>query len=343
VAQQRSTEIKVGIFLLVCVSLMVGMIVKFGKFERMAAKLYEINVQFPNASGIVKDANVMLAGIGVGKVTEIHLQEDATMHVKLKLAIYQGVNIRHDAQFVINQSGLLGDRYVDVVPRGTTAPYITPGETVEGQSTTDLSEAIRSVVEVLHQTAGTIERIDGLVKRLDGAVHRVDEYVLSSQTLNHVVAMVANIDATTSNAASVMASLRLVVDNSRVSISNTLWTLSLAADNVNFVTKRADTVVVHADEFVHHLDSLVLTNRDDIRTAATNLAASAQRLNGILYRLESGEGTAGKLLTDSALHDELKELLDKLNRYGLLYNTWIGPKLKEPQPARHRPDAPPPQ
>jgi phospholipid/cholesterol/gamma-HCH transport system substrate-binding protein len=332
VASQRTTEIRVGIFLLICLTLVAGLIFKFGKYESKAKNTYDINVIFPNVGGIVPDAKVMYAGIGIGQVKDIRLQETEKMQVVLTLAIFNGINIRNDAKFVINQSGLLGDRYVDVVPLTGTAPYIKPGETVTGDTSVDLTEAIRNAVEVLQQASGTIERIDGMIKRVDAALVRVDEIVLSTQNLNRVTGTMDNIQTASSNAVAITASLRELVAESRSGVTNTLAKLSTAADNVNSVTKRVDNVVV--------------ANQDDVRTAIKNLSESTQHLNAIMERLEKGEGTAGKILVDPTLHDELVKLVQNWRRYGLLYKE--GTRKEEPKrgmtpvPARPAKDWQPP-
>jgi phospholipid/cholesterol/gamma-HCH transport system substrate-binding protein len=314
--QQRSIEVRVGLFVLICLAAVAGLIIKFGKLERFSTDTYNIIVVFPNVGGIVRDANVMYAGIPVGKVRDIKLTEVGALRVHVTLAIYKNYTIRRDAKFVINQSGLLGDRYVDVVPQSATAAMLKPGEEVEGTSTVDLTEAIRGVVDVLHQTGGTIARVDELIRRTDAAIKRIDEMVLTTQTLNHVNSSLANIDTTTSNAVELTATLRSVVDDSRHSISNTLGEFSLAAGDVRDASKRVQT--------------LVASNEDELSATASNLAASTARLNVILESLQKGEGTAGKLLTDPTLHSELVRLVQNWRRFGILYKDKTAPPPVKP-------------
>ena len=288
-ALQRSAEVKVGIFVVVCLVILAGMILKFGKYERFTGKMYDITVVFPNVGGIVKDANVLYGGITVGKVRDIKLDQEGLLKVNVHLSVFQGVRIRRDAKFVINQSGLLGDRYIDIVPQSGTADFIKPGEVLQGSSSVDLTEAIRSVVDVLHLAAGTIERVDK-------AIQRIDETVLNRESLEHIQSAMANLDATSSNAVGLTLSLRTVVDESRSKVDNTLTKFSGAADNLNHASADVRGLVSNAND-------VVVENRENIRTAANKLAESAGQLQDILARLEKGEGTAGKLLVDPTLHD----------------------------------------
>ncbi len=311
-AQQRSIEIKVGIFVLVCLVVAAVMIIRFGKYTRLAEKTYQITVVFPNVGGIVKDASVLYGGITVGKVREISLDQKGLLKVNVKLEIFEGVKIRKDAKFVINQSGLLGDRYVDVIPQSATADLLQPGDVVEGSTSVDLSEAIRSVVDVLKQAATTIERVDK-------AIQRIDEVALTTQSLLHVRSALANVDLTTSNAVELTASLRDMVEDNREHVDSALASFSEASENISSASRRFD-------EASGRVNDLIQNNQEDIRAAVKNLADSTQRLNSLLAKLEKGEGTIGKLLVDPALHDELLELVQNWRRRGILYKESTPPE-----------------
>ena len=313
-AQKRSVEIRVGIFVAICLAAVAGLILKFGKYEQLGTKSYQLTVVFSNVGGIVRDANVLYGGISVGKVRDITLDQQGLLKVNVKLDIYETVKIRKDAKFVINQSGLLGDRYIDVMPQGATAEFLGPGDTVEGSTSVDLSEAIHSVVDVLHQAAGTIARVDK-------AIQRIDETVLSRQSLDHIDSSLVNIDMATSNAVSLTLSLRGIVNENRGKVDNTLTKFSDAADNLNQTSK--------------NIDQVVTANQDDIRTATKKLAQSAERLNDILAHLENGQGTVGKLLVDPTLHDEIVHLVQNWRKYGLLYKEGNKAETKRPEEPKH--------
>jgi len=297
-AEQRFTELRVGIFVLVSLALVAGLILKFGKYERLATKSYPITVVFSDVGGIVRDASVLYGGITVGKVGDIKLDQEGVLKVNVQLNIDQTVKIRKDAKFVINQSGLLGDRYIDVLPQSATAEFLKSGDTIQGTATMDLTEAIHGVADVLHQAAGTIDRVDK-------AIRRIDETVLSRTSLEHIDTSLANIEVVSSNAIGLTLSLRSIVDENRGKVDNMLSRFSDAADNLSKTSK--------------NVDQLVAANQDDIHAAMKNLAESTTRVNEILARLEKGEGTVGKLLVDPTLHDEIVHLVQNWRKYGLLY------------------------
>jgi len=312
----RSIEVKVGLFVAVALAVAAGLIVKFGGAYRRAGDTYPIRVIFPNVGGLVRDAAVMYAGIPVGKVADIRLTEGKILEVRVTLAIHQGVVIREDAGFWIKESGLLGDRYIDVVPGTATAARLPPNAVVHGTTSVDLSEAIRSAVEVLRQAAGTIERVDVILQRIGATV-------LETQTLNHASSAIANLDAASSNAVSLVADLHAVIDENRGRVLTTLDQFAAAATGLSQTVQRVDGVVI--------------ANEDDLRTAVRNLAASTARIDDLLSRLEAGQGTLGKLIVDPALHDEVLHLIENWRRHGLLYKEKTAPREHLPTSPLNRP------
>jgi len=325
-ATQRSIEIRVGIFVLVCLALGAGLIWQFGKLRPGTKNRYAIDVLFENVGGLISGANVSYAGVGIGKVNSIELVREGKPGAEVTLGIDPWVEIPRDAKFVINQAGLLGDRYVDVIP-GTAKESLKAGDKVYGSPSVDLTEAIRGVIEVLRQTAGTIDRINTLVadlntavRRVDGAVARVDGILLSTQNLERVTGSIANIELATSNAVAFTQSLRGVVEENRSLLTNTFGRLSAAATGVN--------------QTVQHVDEAVRKAEADVQVAVKDLAASAEKLKTVIDRLEQGQGTIGKLLVDPTLHDEILEWIRNLRQHGLLYRERTPPRRPDPTEPR---------
>jgi phospholipid/cholesterol/gamma-HCH transport system substrate-binding protein len=295
---QKSVDVKVGIFVLICLVIAAGLIIRFGKYGRLGADAYTITAVFNNVGGIVRDSSVLYAGIPVGRVREIHLDTTKELKVFLTLAIREGVKIRADSRFVIAQSGLLGDRFIDIVPGSPDAPSLEPGAVVTGESTADVNEALRSAVQLLSQFGQTLDRADKAVKR-------VTETVLSQETLDHAQSALVNLDAAATNAAVFTLRLQQIADENREAISLSLQKFSSAAENLQ----------ASAEE----IRQMLAESRQPIQNAAL-------RLDEILTKIEQGQGTVGKLVVDPSLHDELLQLIEGWRRHGIFYKAGGRPR-----------------
>jgi phospholipid/cholesterol/gamma-HCH transport system substrate-binding protein len=108
-------EMKVGLFVLVGLVLTAAVLIQFSKGTSLFRGTYELRLHATNVGGIKERAGVLLAGVEVGSVSKIKLADD-DKSVTILLKIYKDYPIYHDARFVIEQEGFLGDKYVSVIP-----------------------------------------------------------------------------------------------------------------------------------------------------------------------------------------------------------------------------------
>jgi hypothetical protein len=64
--ERKGVEFLVGLFLAAGLIAIAAIVVMFGRLGRAIQEAYEITVQFPNASGIVKGSEVLLSGASIG-------------------------------------------------------------------------------------------------------------------------------------------------------------------------------------------------------------------------------------------------------------------------------------
>ena len=108
-------EIKVGLFVFLGLVLLAALLIMFSKGASLFHGTYELRLHASNVGGLKQRAGVLLAGVQVGTVSTINLADDGRS-VTILLKIYNQNKIYHDARFVIEQSGFLGDQYVSVIP-----------------------------------------------------------------------------------------------------------------------------------------------------------------------------------------------------------------------------------
>ena len=137
------------------------------------------------------------------------------------LKIYKSCKIYHDARFVIEQSGFLGDQYVAIIPTSNEPPVLQDGADVECQEPFNLQEVARSA-------AGFIQRIDETAKKLDASVTDVRRVVLNEQTLTNFSTVVNNMRSFSEQAMGTVSDINaLVATNSRKSTSpSATWSSS---------------------------------------------------------------------------------------------------------------------
>src|SRR5689334_10180412 len=97
-------ELKVGIFVAVCLILLAGLLLQFSKGTTFFRHTYTIVLKAANAGSMKPKASVLMAGVQIGTVSKIELAQGGKS-VMIYLKIYEQFKVHKDARFTIEQSG----------------------------------------------------------------------------------------------------------------------------------------------------------------------------------------------------------------------------------------------
>lgn len=175
----KAFELKVGVFILIGIAILFIIVFSVGDIN-LSKTGYRIKVTFNFASGIGPSAPVRLAGVGVGQVQGIHIiydEKDKKTKAELSAWINDKIRIEEDAEFTINTLGLLGEKYLEILPGTPGMRPITNDETVEGkdpvamekitENLANLSDSVNAIVDKIKKGEGTIGKL-----LMDDAVYR---------------------------------------------------------------------------------------------------------------------------------------------------------------------------
>jgi phospholipid/cholesterol/gamma-HCH transport system substrate-binding protein len=125
------TETKVGIFVLLGIIALVFLTVRVGRLA-VREQGYEVYTYLDSAAGLDRNSPVRIAGVEVGRVTKISLADGKA---KVTLFIPNNVQIPVGSKIYVKSSGLLGEKYVEVILPEQPASEVMPGGAVpEGKS-----------------------------------------------------------------------------------------------------------------------------------------------------------------------------------------------------------------
>ncbi|HHT9124340.1 MAG TPA: outer membrane lipid asymmetry maintenance protein MlaD [Candidatus Brocadiia bacterium] len=137
-------EIAVGIFVFLGILCMAYISVKLGKFNLIGNNYYPVKAVFSSVKGLKKDTVVEIAGVEVGKVDDIGLNDD--YEAVVTLLIRDDIELQEDAIASIRTKGLLGEKYVEISPGGADV-LIQPGATLhDTEPPIDLEKLIGNFV-----------------------------------------------------------------------------------------------------------------------------------------------------------------------------------------------------
>lgn len=138
--RKYSLEFAVGLFVLVGVLCLGYLTIKLGKMEVFSSNGYAITASFGSVTGLKVGASVEIAGVPVGKVSGITLNDLHQAAVTLQLN--NGVKISDDSIASIKTSGLIGDKYVNIQSGGSDTDLEPGGVLRDTQSALDIESLI---------------------------------------------------------------------------------------------------------------------------------------------------------------------------------------------------------
>lgn len=187
-----STQLRAGFFMILGLLCIGSLVIYFGRFGESVKKYYPLSVEYRNASGVTKGADVMLAGAKIGEVASSPKVLPNMRGVMVSLKIDEKVQIPEGSVFSIGSSGLLGDRFVTVTmgEHITDPKPIPPGSVVSnGISESSIAELQRQVHdEILPKLSSALENIDAVSEVLRKDVFNKDGVANLQTTLGNLAA-----------------------------------------------------------------------------------------------------------------------------------------------------------
>ena len=333
-AQAKSIEVKVGVLILVSLGILTAFILVMGglNFE----KTYSLYIDFDNPGGLQTGAPVRIAGVKVGKVSELRFmggtidpKTNRRTLVRAKISVEDRVrtSVHDDADFYVTTQGVLGEQYLAIEPGTPGKPVLAENAIVKGIDPPRLDLFLAKAFELLDTTVTGIKNNRELIS--DIAV----------------------------NTAGLLRGLNTVVTDNRERINRTMANLEALSAEANTLTHAARTRYVDNPKIIHTIDNIERISTDlqrdtgpmlkDAREAAANLnrvaatvgdaaeqaklkkaiddmAQLAARANStaadaqsIVAHIKKGDGTIGALVMDEQVYDDLQEMVRDLK-----HNPW---------------------
>jgi phospholipid/cholesterol/gamma-HCH transport system substrate-binding protein len=273
-----STTAKVGAFFLV-VLILAGLLVwriEDLKFGRIATKT--VSVQFNNAAGLKEKSDVRMAGVLVGRVAKIRLVGGRAL---VDIELTKDVALRDGSSASIQSLGMLGDKYVELVPGPVGAPALAEGAILQGDtpvSFDQITKLARDIEVDIRDITGNLKTsLGGALgeERLTGIVQNV--LVLSQELRKILESNRANVDSTTANFREFSTQMTQLVDRIDKLVASNSGNVSQSLDNAKELTTKLQTTV--------------------------------DNMNAITGKINEGRGTVGALVNSDETNKNLNDAL----------------------------------
>jgi phospholipid/cholesterol/gamma-HCH transport system substrate-binding protein len=284
-----SNEIKVGVAILVAAAVFYLGVRYFQNIPLFRGS-YPLYTEFAEAGGLVTGNPVRINGVSVGRVEAVSLSEDGRS-VVVRFMVDEGVTIPEGSQASVSGLAALSGVQLAIELGPPSNPPIEPGGRVPSPPETDILGRLSEQAPVLASKA------DSVLTGADSALAAITHLLVRNQQ---------ELDATLASArdAAQGADRLLSSEETRAILQN----LQALTANLQTITRRNDSLNVQAT--LDRVNTAVVQLEKNLQ----GLATTQQRLDQLLAGINEGEGTLGRLATDSRLYDDLDTTLVRFNR-----------------------------
>lgn len=280
------SEFKVGLFALLSIGVLCYMIFVLSPNTFKENKQASYFTLLDNASGILPKTHVKINGVVVGSVKSVQLHKYGT---KIDININTNLNIPKDSEITVKEKGILGDSYLEII-RGVNKEYMTTNSLIPAAKN---QYTLSKLVEI----AGEIGQNVRIITK------PLSETLGSKAGKENISGMFEDLRSITSN-------IRSILSENKETIKISIEQINQGAKNFNNITRKIDNNLseiitdlkittsslsdVLREENIEKIEKVI----SQIEKTSVDAGKIAKNINIITSKIESGQGTLGKLIND---------------------------------------------
>ncbi|MDD3925874.1 MAG: MlaD family protein, partial [bacterium] len=279
-----SSEAKVGIITVAALLLLFAVLYRVGGYG-LEKRGYEFVVLYDYGAGIQKGAPVRLAGVDVGRVTEVTISD--SQKAKVGVWVNSDVKLYSDYLYNISSGVLIADKFIDIIPDTRDGVPVKQGDIVNGTSPVRIDQLLARTDEIMNRASVALGAINGLIG--DPALQRDFKASISSLRL------------TTEKTAAAADALNAMIASNQPGIGDMVNNLSVMSANLRD-TSGAILEVAQDETFINDTKQAV----KNVKTAGAKAGVVMDNVNAIV-----GDKAFRSDLKDAVR--EVKETADSIN------------------------------
>jgi len=284
---------------------------KIGSFRFDVGRYNFYKVYFTDVSGVTRKSEVRIAGVKVGWVEDVKLLEDKKVTAEADISVLKQFRLYNDAHAVVRQDGLLGTKFIEVVPGDPHLRRLEPGQALSKPSVAPVN-----VDEILQQVKDIASNVEDVTTSFRSAVGGVKGEA-------QVRAIFTNLQEATEK----FASFSDMLDRSLSRNEANIDTLLQVGENIKNLTDKLDRNVLPAfqdsiekisnvfDRDFGRVANKVGETADALSDASLQARDSLRHLGSVAEKIDEGKGVLGKLINEDETYRDLRVAVSGLKNY----------------------------
>lgn len=190
-------ELAVGIFIVIGLFILVSFVFFIKDFQIIKPG-YNFNIIFGFANGVKVGAPVRLAGVDVGEVKDIDVISNysaAATTVKVKVWVNKYVCVPQDSQVWINTLGLLGEKYIEIIPGKNYKLMVGSGHDISGSDPVPIDEITKEAKKIVAKLEDTLNGFNELLEKVKKGEGSLGKLIYDDSMYNNINELVAKLNS----------------------------------------------------------------------------------------------------------------------------------------------------
>lgn len=296
------TEFRVGIFALLASGAIITIFFFLNPESFRGGNYKSYYTIADNAEGIVERTHVRTNGVNVGQVATISLLKNRT---KITLNVHRDVPVPRGSKVEIRSRGLLGDKYLEIIRSDQqdmaqedselqiAKDQLSPEEAVAfmGNIAKDVKRITVSLANALDSTDGN-DRLESIFGDLSGLLDDLRQVIADNRE---------TISSTVNNLHGAASEIGAIVQDNKTQIDNIVTNISVVTDTLQEMINEENR-----DKF----NTII----DKFENSVNDIHQTTGHLKLVAKKVEQGEGTLGKLLSDDSTITKIEDTIDGINK-----------------------------
>ena len=280
-------ELKIGILALAVLAA-TFLVINFLRGKDLLNKEYELVSFFDDVQGLMPSSAVYIKGYNAGTVSEVSYDKEKS-GFDVVCVVSRDFAVPADSRMTIYSADLMGGKAIRIDP-GQSANMAGDGDYLTPAVSPDMLSSIAAGIEPL------ISKGSDVLTNLDNALTNLN-LTLSEENRAALGNIMKNLDKAVAEIESIAGTIEGRTSDLDAFISD-LATLSSSLDSI----------VAKADSTVSDINDI------SSQVAAADLAGVVTSLNSLLDKMQSSDGTVGKLINDDTVYKSVDSLVTNISR-----------------------------
>ena len=292
-----SNETKVGALTAIAITLLI-LGFNFLRGKTLFKTGHFIYAKYANTKGIMVSNPVYINGFQVGAVFEIENIDKNLSTILLTIKLKDYYNIPVNSSAVIKENAL-GTPSIEI-RLGNSPKGMLTGDTIPTASDPGMiGELMNKLGPVSEQLKNTIQTLDVVLKNINT--------VFDPATKNNLQEVIGNMNKTTASLIGSAASIEKMLNQQSGAIAQSMDNVNSFTKNLSDNNEKVSRTLTNVEKTTDQLA------KADITGSVAQMKLALEKLNTVMGKLESQDGSLGKLINDKALYTNLNNTVHSAN------------------------------